>query len=51
MMNKEDKIKAIRFLNDSGAMLITRSGDKISSYFGISKYYAVRLSGRKKMRT
>ena len=38
MMNKKDKIKAIRFLNDSGAMLITKSGDKISSYFGISKY-------------
>jgi len=38
MMNKDDKIRAIQFLNDSGAMLITRSGDKISNYFGISKY-------------
>ena len=37
-MNKEDKITAIRFLADSGAMLITKSGDKISKYFGISKY-------------
>lgn len=38
MMNKEDKVKAIAFLNDAGALLITKSGDKIANYFGISKY-------------
>lgn len=38
MMSKEEKIKAIQFLNQSGAMLITKSGDKIAKYFGISKY-------------
>ncbi|MGP1577554.1 MAG: helix-turn-helix transcriptional regulator [Treponema sp.] len=38
VMNKDDKIAAIRFLNQSGAFLITKSGDKISNYFGISKY-------------
>lgn len=38
LMNKEDKVKAIQFLNDSGAFLITKSGDKVASYFGISKY-------------
>lgn len=38
LMTKEDKVKAIQFLNDSGAFLITRSGDKVSNYFGISKY-------------
>lgn len=38
MMTKEDKIRAIRFLNDHGAMLITKSGDKIAKHFGISKY-------------
>ena len=38
MMNKEDKVKAIAFLNKAGAFLITRSGDKVSKYFGISKY-------------
>ena len=38
MMSKEDKIKAIAFLNKSGAFLVTRSGDKVSKYFGISKY-------------
>jgi predicted transcriptional regulator YheO len=38
LMNKEDKVAAIQFLNDSGAFLITKSGDKVASYFGISKY-------------
>ena len=38
LMNKEDKIKAIRFLNENGAFLVTRSGEKIAKYFGISKY-------------
>lgn len=38
LMNKEDKVTAIQFLNDSGAFLITKSGDKVASYFGISKY-------------
>ena len=38
VMTKEDKIEAIAFLNKAGAFLITRSGDKVSKYFGISKY-------------
>ena len=38
LMNKDEKIAAIRFLNDSGAFLITKSGDKVSHFFGISKY-------------
>lgn len=37
-MTREDKIKAIQFLNEHGAFLITKAGDKISNYFGISKY-------------
>ena len=37
-MSKDDKIKAIQFLNDAGAFLITKSGDKVAKYFGISKY-------------
>ncbi len=36
--NKEDKVKAIQFLNDTGAFLITKSGYKVCKYFGISKY-------------
>ena len=38
LMTKEDKMKAIRFLNRNGAFLVTKSGDKIAKYFGISKY-------------
>ncbi|MFI3312840.1 MAG: helix-turn-helix transcriptional regulator [Eubacteriales bacterium] len=38
LMTKEDKVKAIQFLNKHGALLITKSGDKISKHFGISKY-------------
>ncbi len=38
LMNKKDKIKAIQYLNEAGAFLITKSGDKVSKYFGISKY-------------
>ena len=38
LMTKEDKIKAIQFLNKSGALLITKSGDKISRHYSISKY-------------
>lgn len=37
-MTREDKIEAIKFLDTRGALLITKAGDKISKYFGISKY-------------
>lgn len=38
MMTKDDKVKAIQFLNNAGAFLVTKSGDKVSRQFGISKY-------------
>jgi len=38
LMTKDEKVRAIQYLNDSGAFLITKSGDKVSSYFGISKF-------------
>lgn len=38
LMNKEDKQRAVRYLNSKGALLITKSGDKIATYFGISKF-------------
>ena len=38
LMNKDDKMRAIGFLSQSGAFLITKSGDKVAKYFGISKY-------------
>ena len=38
LMTREDKRRAVRFLSDSGALLITKSSDKIAAHFGISKY-------------
>lgn len=38
LMSKDEKITAIQFLNNAGAFLITKSGDKVSTYFGISKF-------------
>ncbi len=38
LMNKEEKIRAIQFLREKGAFLVTRSGDKVSQFFGISKF-------------
>ena len=38
LMTKDEEVKAIKFLQDAGAFLITRSGDKISQFFGISKF-------------
>lgn len=37
-MTKEDKLKALKYLDDKGAMLITKSGTKICKYFDISKF-------------
>lgn len=38
LMSKDDKVAAIQYLNDAGAFLVTKSGDKVSTYFGISKF-------------
>lgn len=38
MMSKDERVRAIRYLNDTGAFLITKSGPKVCKYFGISKY-------------
>lgn len=38
LMTKDDKVKAIQFLSNTGAFLITKSGDKVCKFFGISKY-------------
>ncbi len=37
-MSKEDKVRAIKYLEQKGAFLIKKSGDKISKFFDISKY-------------
>ncbi|WP_288679645.1 helix-turn-helix transcriptional regulator [uncultured Brachyspira sp.] len=38
IMSKEEKIRAIKFLNSAGMFLITKSGDKVSNHFKISKF-------------
>lgn len=38
MMSKDEKVRAIRFLDESGAFLITKSGPKVCQFFGISTY-------------
>lgn len=48
LMTKDDKVQAIQFLNNAGAFLITKSGDKVSQYFGISKYTLYSYIGEKK---
>jgi predicted transcriptional regulator YheO len=38
LMSKEDKVKAIHYLDQKGAFLIKKSGDKVSKFYDISKY-------------
>lgn len=38
IMNKSERIRAIRFLNEAGVFLISKSMDYVANYFGISKY-------------
>lgn len=38
MMSKEDKTRAIQYLNEHGAFLVKKAGDKIAKYYDISKY-------------
>ena len=38
MMTKEDKIRVVHYLNDAGAFLITKSGDRVASALAISKF-------------
>ena len=38
LMNKDDKVAVVQYLNNAGAFLITKSGDKVSSLLGISKF-------------
>ena len=37
-MSREDKIKAIRYLDSKGALLISKAGNRISNFFNISKF-------------
>lgn len=48
LMNKDDKVAVVHYLNDAGAFLITKSGDKVASLLGISKFtlYSYMDAGR-----
>ncbi len=48
LMTKDEKIRAIHFLRDAGAFLITKSGDKVSSFYGISKFTLYSYIDQKK---
>ena len=38
LMTKDDKVAVVQYLNNAGAFLITKSGDKVSSLLGIPKF-------------
>lgn len=38
LMNKVERLKAIRYLKEKGAFLISKSSEKIAEYFNISKF-------------
>ena len=46
MMNKDDKVAVVQYLDHAGAFLITKSGDKVSSYWGISKFTLYSYMGK-----
>lgn len=37
-LSKDEKLEIIRFLDNKGAFLITKSGDKVCEFLGISKF-------------
>ena len=38
LMSREDKIKAVQYLEKRGAFLVKKAGDKVTKYYDISKY-------------
>ena len=38
LMSKEDKIKAVHYLDRKGAFLVKKAGDRVTKYYDISKY-------------
>ena len=46
MMNKDDKVAVVQYLDHAGAFLITKSGDNVSSYLGISKFTLYSYMGK-----
>jgi len=48
LMTKDDKVKVVQTLNQAGAFLITKSGDKVASILGISKFTLYNYMDTKK---
>ena len=46
MMNNDAKVAVVQYLDHAGAFLITKSGDKVSSYLGISKFTLYSYMGK-----
>ncbi|MEG2316364.1 MAG: helix-turn-helix transcriptional regulator [Clostridia bacterium] len=49
LMRIEDMVRALQFLHDAGAFLITKSSEKVCKYFGITKYalyHSIDLKGQ-----
>lgn len=38
VMTREEKLQFLKYLNEKGAFLITKSGERIQAFLGISKY-------------
>lgn len=47
-MTTEEKKSAIKYLNEAGAFLITKSGDRVSEFFQISKFTLYSYIGESK---
>jgi len=37
-MDKEDKCKLLKYLDDKGAFVISKAGEKVADFLGISKF-------------
>lgn len=37
-MSKDDKVAAVKFLDEKGVFLVKKSTDKVASFFNISKF-------------
>lgn len=47
-MTRDDKKEFVRILNEKGAFLITKSGERVQEYLGISKYTLYNYLGSSK---
>ena len=47
-MSRDEKKEFVRILDDKGAFLITKSGERVQEYLGISKYTLYNYLGSNK---